>query len=266
EDFAETFSAYRYNPRQLKKVSPKRYEFMKNKVFGGIEYTNDASCSRLATEKRNFDRQQEAVTRRVVARINSTPIDFKSQKSQDSLLKICMVPYLWSRVENAGFDLTGCLHRGTTQAKITEISKALGEDIKYLDPHLINKIAIDSSRAEVTKKAFLAAVRQAIKEMLKGAGISSWNFETMVTNLKATPKQFCERQSRVIYLELKYRVGLDERLGDQDFSYYQRDTLAKLARQVCMENLGKQKEILGGRFYTGIPEADLDRSLDRLLK
>jgi hypothetical protein len=73
-------------------------------------------------------------------------------------------------------------------------------------------------------------------------------------------------QSRVIYLELEYRVGLDERLGDQGFSYYRRDTLAKLARQVCMENLGKQKEILGERFYTGIPEADLDRSLDRLLK
>jgi hypothetical protein len=44
EDFAESFSAYRYNPEGLKKVSPKIYQFMKKKVFRDLEYTSVTAC------------------------------------------------------------------------------------------------------------------------------------------------------------------------------------------------------------------------------
>ncbi len=38
EDFAETVASYRYSPERLKKLSPEKYDFMKNRVFGGVEY------------------------------------------------------------------------------------------------------------------------------------------------------------------------------------------------------------------------------------
>ena len=38
EDFAETYSVYMTNPDLLKFVSPEKYEFMQERVFGGIEY------------------------------------------------------------------------------------------------------------------------------------------------------------------------------------------------------------------------------------
>ena len=41
EDFAESYTMYRFNPKKLKTVSPARYEFMRNKVFEGIEYDVD---------------------------------------------------------------------------------------------------------------------------------------------------------------------------------------------------------------------------------
>ncbi len=45
EDFAETFVAFRYNPLFLKKRSPKKYEYMKNNIFLGLEYTDEEKCN-----------------------------------------------------------------------------------------------------------------------------------------------------------------------------------------------------------------------------
>lgn len=44
EDFAEAFSGYRYDPETLKRRSPEKYEYMKNNVFLGIEYTSEEKC------------------------------------------------------------------------------------------------------------------------------------------------------------------------------------------------------------------------------
>ncbi len=45
EDFAETFSAYRYNGRTLKERCPEKYHFMKERVFRNREYL-DGNCSK----------------------------------------------------------------------------------------------------------------------------------------------------------------------------------------------------------------------------
>ncbi|MDG0817026.1 hypothetical protein [Bdellovibrio svalbardensis] len=39
EDFAESVSAYRYAPERLKKVSAAKYKFVKDIVYGGLEFT-----------------------------------------------------------------------------------------------------------------------------------------------------------------------------------------------------------------------------------
>jgi len=44
EDFAETTVAYRYDPEKLKRLSPEKYKILKDKVFGGVEYTNAQMC------------------------------------------------------------------------------------------------------------------------------------------------------------------------------------------------------------------------------
>lgn len=45
EDFAETFSAYRYNARALLARCPEKYRFMRENVFAGIEYREESQCA-----------------------------------------------------------------------------------------------------------------------------------------------------------------------------------------------------------------------------
>jgi hypothetical protein len=44
EDFAETFTYYRYYPALLKARSPSRYEYMKKAVYSGEEFLSDSDC------------------------------------------------------------------------------------------------------------------------------------------------------------------------------------------------------------------------------
>lgn len=44
EDFAESFTAYRVAPNKLKRASRERYEFLKEKVFAGLEFKTSKEC------------------------------------------------------------------------------------------------------------------------------------------------------------------------------------------------------------------------------
>lgn len=46
EDFAESVAAYRLNPFELRELSPKRYQFIRDYVFDGIEFTHREACER----------------------------------------------------------------------------------------------------------------------------------------------------------------------------------------------------------------------------
>lgn len=45
EDFAESVSAYRYNPQLLREINPEKYQFLKETVFDGLEYIGQDQCS-----------------------------------------------------------------------------------------------------------------------------------------------------------------------------------------------------------------------------
>ena len=49
EDFAETYAMYRLAPHRLLRISPRRYYYMKDNVFNGLEYTSDL-CLGAKTE------------------------------------------------------------------------------------------------------------------------------------------------------------------------------------------------------------------------
>lgn len=44
EDFAESVSAYRYNPKKLKTISPEKYALIKEVIFDNVEYTSEEAC------------------------------------------------------------------------------------------------------------------------------------------------------------------------------------------------------------------------------
>ena len=53
EDFAESFAAYRMAPRKLKQVSPERYEFLRKKLFNGLEFKKNKDCEQPFVEFQN---------------------------------------------------------------------------------------------------------------------------------------------------------------------------------------------------------------------
>ncbi|HAR44527.1 MAG TPA: hypothetical protein DCS07_18160, partial [Bdellovibrionales bacterium] len=61
EDFAEAVVGYRYNPHVLKAKSPEKYEFIKETVFDGLEYTSAEACNPSRTNSRQvLDRTTRA--------------------------------------------------------------------------------------------------------------------------------------------------------------------------------------------------------------
>lgn len=75
EDFAETLSAFRYNGAQLKAKCPEKFEFVKNKVFRGIDYTEVKNCSTVPFEKIQI--AQKAITDEIMNSVGNAPIEEK---------------------------------------------------------------------------------------------------------------------------------------------------------------------------------------------
>ncbi|KHD88623.1 MAG: hypothetical protein OM95_07360 [Bdellovibrio sp. ArHS] len=59
EDFAESVTAYRFNPALLKKTSPEKYNLIKLLVFDGLEFTSSALCSQ-PTLQTKYQKQVDA--------------------------------------------------------------------------------------------------------------------------------------------------------------------------------------------------------------
>ena len=55
EDFAETVSAFRLNPLELREKSPERYAFVRDFVFDGIEFTHTEACERSPFYQRQIE-------------------------------------------------------------------------------------------------------------------------------------------------------------------------------------------------------------------
>lgn len=75
DDFAESVSAYRYNPGPLKKKCPEKYKFIQDKVFGGIEYTDSALCMSVPAEK--IALAQKELSKEAMAKIGSFSVSEK---------------------------------------------------------------------------------------------------------------------------------------------------------------------------------------------
>jgi hypothetical protein len=78
EDFAETLSAFRYNGSQLKVKCPEKFEFVKNKVFRGMDYTEVKNCSTVPIEK--VELAQKEIVNEIMSTIGTTTFDEKDLK------------------------------------------------------------------------------------------------------------------------------------------------------------------------------------------
>lgn len=79
EDLAESISSFRYNPLELKKASLKKYNFVKEVIYRGLEYTSSQTC-----------RNENSVTDfKLAKKILSNIPNFNAAKMETSLMHGC---------------------------------------------------------------------------------------------------------------------------------------------------------------------------------
>lgn len=91
EDFAEAVSAYRFSPEKLLKASPARYQFIKNKIFGNIEFRTGKNCQLDSAAQETAKLEQHALQAldRKVNVYNDITAEIEKMSLRDSLAKFC---------------------------------------------------------------------------------------------------------------------------------------------------------------------------------
>jgi hypothetical protein len=70
EDFAESMVAYRYDPEALKKASPEKYSFIKERVFAGAEYLSAKDCQKKNSLEVSIQKTKNARDRLDISKIS----------------------------------------------------------------------------------------------------------------------------------------------------------------------------------------------------
>lgn len=142
EDFAESFSAYRYNPKRLKEVTPRAYDLIKTQVFKDTEFTKSAACSPLYPESPEELAVLEQLKRSVLNHATSSSLNVGelSDKEIDRARQTCLSgPALVS-----AFVSGQLLHASARCVQGREIKKAIATiadqsaDFKGLNPEWIS--------------------------------------------------------------------------------------------------------------------------------
>jgi hypothetical protein len=96
EDFAESSVTYRYRPDWLKKRSPRKYEYLRDVLYSGVEYDTESACQEPETNSKLWAEQAKAKVVDYVARLRSTG-DYSLPDSA-SRRKNCDTAFLLGRV------------------------------------------------------------------------------------------------------------------------------------------------------------------------
>lgn len=92
EDFAESISAYRFNPKALLAVSPQRYQFIKKRIFGGIEFLDNSKCHMINQEQTLIRAEKDSVQvlNKMTSFYNAEKADAEFIQVKDLVEKECL--------------------------------------------------------------------------------------------------------------------------------------------------------------------------------
>lgn len=88
EDFAEAFSAYRFNPKLLKERAPQKYEMIKEIVFLGKEYLTDNCDSQIEKETFSIENLDDTS---IVKKCEFPILSYKLGLKKKHVAKNCLI-------------------------------------------------------------------------------------------------------------------------------------------------------------------------------
>lgn len=216
EDFAESVSAYRYNPQLLKRKSPQKYELIKDVIFNGVEYISEQSCN-----------NPKLITSELVENAEALYRDWQpSSVELDKIAKTCTIAAIkilseTKKVNVSSNEMNQCYESALDSYLKDFLVKSLQSHPHkdFMKPLLKN--APKLKLPENIHRNHLAKIRSSMKSYLPG-----WISDGVTHQSLITPK--CESSDfKYAYQDFEEDSNLD--------TFAMRDQLAEISQIVCKD-------------------------------
>lgn len=226
EDFAETFSYYRYHPQYLKKRNPKKYQFMKEKVFLGIEYTSSKKCQESQSiYAKAYKNAQEVIANKKEER----PLALLTDAST---CETSLLAYLFEN-ENTGKNeknLEQCVMSSKNALNLDEVFELMPNLTK--DQKRALMAISDWPKREMAQefaKDYLRSLKasfqnQVIDVLQRTINKSYLSFDD------DNREKYCEHVSNISYIEYKFLDNLKKSMA-----FFNSNLLSQFTKDACME-------------------------------
>lgn len=240
EDFAESVVAYRYRPENFERRAPRKYAFIRDGVFMGVEYKDETTCKGKWTYA---DRARFWLQANLSHVLRPESVDVRM-----GLMKFCgerilrdLDPLKYKNL--AAKDLALCTSQGLGGLAIQE-SKVIPESSPVLNAKevIIEKMKhIDLSASEqITVQNIL---RGEITNVLSQYLVATTDYGRTDFYFGTDISKVCEAYSKYAY-QAAERIHFSKAFGSLNdlFVFYHQRSLNELARAFCLfSQRGSQK-------------------------
>ena len=249
EDFAESATAYRYAPAWLKKVSPQKYQFMKEVLFQGLEYTSEEAC-------RDTNRYENQLVEQLQNHLPEMNADdwLKNSENLSRVLSKCQEESIQELFTAQGQppQLDDCIHKNLA------IELTLGE-LNHIQPPLMYKDlaslglrhSLSNTNLPPIPNDFLQSIntsaRNQIQETMIGAFVkrdkkNSFMYSQHLEFSKMDLESFCAKWSNYANQDFDEMNKIFPRDRYSKFSIHYSEPINRYAYQICQKIHGSTQE------------------------
>jgi hypothetical protein len=232
EDFAESVVAYRYRANEFKRRSPEKYQFIKESVFDGVEFSSQSVCENANTLSQKL--AQEIINKNNQSKPDAILLllplieEKCSQETIDVMLKVVDSPR----------SLDQCMNRVIAESLIADddfqgIGVTRIESRQALTAQVLNKLKDSGFNQKYFgeyQKSFSGKVEEFILDIE-----SKSNFRYVLAKNKNESKveDFCEKYISGAWTHGKDTIFVNTK-NKSSLAYRNKQNLEDVARQVCI--------------------------------
>lgn len=246
EDFAESVSAYRYNPELLKDKSPEKYDLIKNVIFNGVEYTSAQACSSptLVTDdiveeaRRSFEQWRPSAEDYDVAAKKCFPVAVKAFARSSEL-----------SLESS--ELANCYGKSIEESSRKFLETAIEDHpyADYMEPLLRRNNGLNLSQEKHAQ--YLSRIKSKFKDTFP-----RWIAHGVTSDSMLTPS--CDSDDTTyVYQDFEEIEGFD--------NFTLRRDLSKIAQNLC-KNAVANRNTLNSLNILSVRPPEIKAAVDRLIK
>ena len=238
EDFAESVAAYRYHPTLLQMRNPEKYQFLKETVFDGLEYTSKDACNPSHALSKKLSVGGKAAGDRT----ENNPVAIAA--AARTVTQHCGTDIF--RQFTAGFSFSpgsltsihSCVEKSVVSSVLEKSTDLVG--LKY--EALARNPALDRVREVTIGASVMAQVQSQVVVQMKSAFVQYMikveidrhiNYNIQAYQSKSID-EFCVDYSKNSYQRFESVIG-DSFGTDLYFAFSNRATLDGFAYQVCLD-------------------------------